>query len=256
MKSLLSFTKKEFTEHFRSAKIFILAGLFLLFAVMSPLLAYFTPVIVEMLSESMAQIGTQITVSEVTAMDSWLQFFKNIPIALIVFVILESNIFTKEYQKGTLVLALTKGLKRYKVIIAKTLVMLLLWSVCYWGHFGLTYVINDLVWDNSVVQNLGFAVFCCYLLGVMAICLVVLFSTIANANIMVLVGTGGLIFGSYLVGMLPKIGKFFPTQLLSTTNLLYGMQEVSYFKYAIVTASIVCVVSLILSVPLFNKRHI
>lgn len=90
----------------------------------------------------------------------------------------------------------------------------------------------------------------------MAICLVVLFSTIANANIMVLVGTGGLIFGSYLVGMLPKIGKFFPTQLLSTTNLLYGMQEVSDFKYAIVTASIVCVVSLILSVPLFNKRHI
>ena len=256
MKSLLSFTKKEFTEHLRSAKLFIIAGIFILFAVMNPLIAHFTPVLVEMLSESMAQSGTQLTVGDVTAMDSWLQFFKNLPIALIVFVIIESNIFTKEYQKGTLILALTKGLKRYKVIIAKTLVMLLLWSVCYWAQFGLTYAINEIVWDNSVIQNLGFAVFGYYLIGVMAICLLVFFSTIANANIMVLVGTGGVIFGSYLIGMLPKIDKFFPTKLLDTTNLIYGLADVSDYKYAVIITAVVCVASIVASIPLFNKRHI
>lgn len=256
MKSLLSFTKKEFFEHFRSAKIYILAGLFLLFAVMNPALAKFTPMLVEMLSESMAQNGTLLTVGEVTALDSWVQFFKNIPIALIVFVILESNIFTKEYQKGTLVLALTKGLKRYKVVIAKTVVMLVLWTAGYFLCFAVTYVLNDFMWDNTVAENLGLAVICWWVMGVMAISLTVLFSSMAKSNIMVLVGTGGVIFGSYLVGMLPKIGKFFPTMLMNTTNLIYGMQEASDFKYALIITAVVCVASLVASIPLFNKRHI
>lgn len=36
-------------------------------------------------------------------------------------ILLESSIFTQEYQSGTLVLTLTKGFERYKVVIAKSL---------------------------------------------------------------------------------------------------------------------------------------
>ena len=256
MKSFLSFSKKEFLEHFRSARIFIIAGIFLLFGVMSPALAKFTPMLVEMLSESMAQSGMQIAVGEVTALDSWAQFFKNIPIALIAFIILESNIFTKEYQKGTLVLALTKGLKRYKVVVAKAVVMLVIWTAGYFVCFGLTYFINSFMWDNSVAQHLAFATICWWLMGIMTICLIVLFSSVAKSNIMVLAGAGGVVFVSYLIGMLPRIGKFFPTMLMSTSNLIYGAQEISDFKYALIVTIIICVVSLVVSIPLFNKRHI
>lgn len=256
MKSLISFTKKEFFEHFRSAKLYILSGLFLLFAVMSPLLAYLTPELVTMLSESMTQSGMQLTVTEVTAMDSWVQFVKNIPIALIVFIILESNIFTKEYQKGTLVLALTKGLKRYKVIVAKTVTMLALWTAGFFLCFGITYAVNNYVWDNSVAKNLGFMAFCWWLFGVMAICLSVLFSVIAKTNIIVLAGTGGLIFVSYLAGMLPKIGEYMPTLLMNSNSLIYGLEEPQHYVAAIIITTIVSVISITLSVPVFNKKHI
>ena len=256
MKSFLSFSKKEFLEHFRSARIFIIAGIFLLFGVMSPALAKFTPMLVEMLSESMAQSGMQIAVGEVTALDSWAQFFKNIPIALIAFIILESNIFTKEYQRGTLVLALTKGLNRNTVLASKTFVMLVLWTVEYFICFGIVYVANDIIWDNSVAQNLMFTALCWWVMGVMVICLSVLFSVIARTNIVVLAGTGSVFFALYLIGMLPKIDRFIPTLLMDTTSLIYGLKEESYYVPALVIAVLISVVSIILSVPIFNKKRI
>lgn len=255
MKSLLSFTKKEFMEHFRSAKIIILTGVFILFAIINPMIAKFTPVIIEMLSESM-QGGMEITAGEVTAMDSWLQFIKNAPMALIVFMLLESSIFTKEYQKGTLVLALTKGLKRHTVLISKTFVMLTLWTAEYFMCYGLTYLFNNILWDNTVAENLPFMALSWWILGVMAICLSVLFSVIAKNNILVLAGTGGVILGSYLIGSLPKIGDYMPTLLMNSTPVIYGLEEVSHYIPAIIIAVSISVISVIVSVPIFNKKHI
>ncbi|MBQ8795046.1 MAG: ABC transporter permease subunit [Clostridia bacterium] len=255
MKSLLSFTKKEFMEHFRSAKIIILTGVFILFAIINPMIAKFTPVIIEMLSESM-QGGMEITAGEVTAMDSWLQFIKNAPMALIVFMLLESSIFTKEYQKGTLVLTLTKGLKRHTVLISKTFVMLTLWTAEYFMCYGLTYLFNNILWDNTVAENLTFMALNWWILGVMAICLSVLFSVIAKNNILVLAGTGGVILGSYLIGSLPKIGDYMPTLLMNSNPVIYGLEEVSHYIPAIIIAVSISVISVIVSVPIFNKKHI
>ena len=255
MKSLLSFTKKEFMEHFRSAKIIILTGVFILFAIINPMIAKFTPVIIEMLSESM-QGGMEITAGEVTAMDSWLQFIKNAPMALIVFMLLESSIFTKEYQKGTLVLTLTKGLKRHTVLISKTFVMLTLWTAEYFMCYGLTYLFNNILWDNTVAENLPFMALSWWILGVMDICLSVLFSVIAKNNILVLAGTGGVILGSYLIGNLPKIGDYMPTLLMNSTPVIYGLEEVSHYIPAIIIAVSISVISVIVSVPIFNKKHI
>ena len=50
----------------------------------------------ETLSDSLAEQGMMVTEVTVNALTSWTQFFKNIPIALIVFVFLYSGIFTKE----------------------------------------------------------------------------------------------------------------------------------------------------------------
>lgn len=252
MKSFISFTKKEFSEHFRTGKFFIITGIFIVFAIMSPVLAYITPMVVE----AMSQGSTQITVGEVTAMDSWLQFLKNAPMILIVFGLIESNIFTKEYQSGTLVLALTKGLKRHTVLLSKTFILLTLWTAEYFMCYGLTYFINGMVWDNSVAENLGFMAVGGWLVGILAISLMVLFSAIAKNNILVLAGTGGIVFGAYLIGNLPEIGQYMPTVLMNTSNLIYGLEEAEYFVPAIIITSAVSLVSIVISIPVFNKKYI
>ena len=118
MRSLVAFTKKEFTEQIRSGKITFLAILFVLFGIMNPAVAKLTPWLMEQFADTLAGSGMIITEVTVTALDSWTQFYKNIPMALIAFVLLESSIFTKEYRSGTLILSLTKGLSRFKVVLA------------------------------------------------------------------------------------------------------------------------------------------
>ena len=83
MNSLLAFMKKEYLEAARTGKIVILILLFVLFGIMSPVIAKLTPWIMETLSDSMAENGLIVTNIEVDALTSWTQFFKNIPIALI-----------------------------------------------------------------------------------------------------------------------------------------------------------------------------
>ena len=138
MKSMIAFMKKEWMEQLRSSKVMILGILFVLFGVMNPAVAKLTPWLLELMSESLAESGMVITGVTIGAMDSWVQFFKNIPMALIVFILLESNIFTKEYQTGTLLLSLTKGLSRYQIVISKALMLISLWIFpLFWNHIRL-----------------------------------------------------------------------------------------------------------------------
>lgn len=256
MKALLALTNKEIMEHTRSARLLILGIIFILLGIMNPAIAKLTPWLFELLADSLAESGVIVTDVSVSAMDSWVQFFKNIPIGLIGFVLLESNIFTKEYQSGTLILSLTKGLHRFKVVISKVGVLSLFWSALYWLCFAVTYGYNAYFWDNSVAQNLMLSAICWWLFGIWIISLITLFSTIGNSNTNVLVMTGGVVFLSYLVGMIPKINKFLPTLLTDGNSLIYGAAEVKSYVASVFITVIVSIVCFAVSVPIFNKKQL
>lgn len=256
MKSLLAFIKKEFLEQFRGGKLFVLGILFILFGVMNPAIAKLTPWLFEVLADSLAENGMIVTTVEVTAMHSWTQFFKNIPMGLIVFILLESGIFTKEYQTGTLVLSLTKGLERYKIVISKTIVLVTLWTVCYWLCFLITYAYNAYFWDNSTAQNLVFSAICWWLFGLWTIALQILFSTITKSNTGVLIGTGGVVFAFYLLGLFSKLKTYMPTLLMDGNSLIYGVAEAKTYVVSLSIAVIVTVVCFVVSIPIFNKKKL
>ena len=256
MKSLLAFMKKDWKEQLRSAKFFVLLGVFVLLGIMNPAVAKLTPWLMDTLSETLAESGMTVTAVTVTAMDSWVQFFKNIPMGLMVFVILESSIFTKEYRSGTLVLALTKGLERWKVLASKTLVLFVLWTLYYWLCFGITYGINGYFWDNSAACNLGFSVMCWWLAGLLTVMLMVFFSAVAKSNIVVLAGTGGAFLVIYLLSLLPKVGKYSPAELMNSTPLLVGAADTGAYTAAIIISLALCVLCVAVSIPILNKKQI
>ena len=143
----------------RLGRLTVCLILFAALGIMNPAVAKLTPWIFEILSDSLGEMGLNMTVVEVSALDSWVQFFKNIPMGLIVFVIIYSGIFTKEYSSGTLVLSLTKGLKRHNVVISKSLILVVTWTVFYFMCFGITYGYNEYFWDNSIAKNLILRIF-------------------------------------------------------------------------------------------------
>lgn len=256
MNSLMAFMKKEWMDLVRSGRLMILLIIFLLFGIMNPAIAKLTPWMMEMMAESMEQSGFMVTEVTVDAMTSWTQFFKNIPMGLIAFVLISSNLFTKEYSKGTLILVLTKGLNRYKVIVAKAVMLLLTWSACYWLCFGVTFAYNAYFWDNSVAYNLMEAVLFYWIAGVFAVAMMVLFSVVFSNGTGVLLGTGGVFAVCYLVSMVPKVAKFLPTKLMGTAGLLSGVDEVTDYKAALIVTGVIIVLALAVSIPVLNKKKL
>lgn len=254
MKSLIAFIKKELLEQIRTGKVMILGALFVLFGIMNPAIAKLTPWLLETLTDSLAESGMIVTEVTVSALDSWVQFFKNIPMALIAYVLIESSIFTKEYQSGTLLLSLTKGFERYKVVLSKTIVLSLLWTVGYWMCFGITYAYNTYFWDNSIARHLILSVVCWWLFGMWVIALLILCSTIMNTNAGVLMGTGSIVLISYVLGFLPKIKSYVPTSLTNGTVLIYGVTTVDTYFIPLILVVIMCVICFITSILLFNKK--
>jgi ABC-2 type transport system permease protein len=255
MKSLIAFMKKEMIEQIRSGKCLLFGILFLLFGIMNPAIAKLTPWLLEMFAETLEGSGMSVTAITVSALDSWMQFYKNIPMALIVFVLIQSSIFTKEYASGTLVLSLTKGLERFKVVVSKTAVLLSLWTVGYWMCFGITHAYNAYFWDNAVAKNLVFSAIYWWLFSIFVIALVVMFSTITVTNTGVLLGTGGIVLASYLVGLIPKIAKYLPTFLTDGNSLIYGLAETKTYMISVIITAVLSLICFSVSIPLFNKKQ-
>jgi len=256
MRALLALIKKETMEQLRSGKLMFIGILFVLIGVMNPAVAKLTPWLLEVMADSLAESGMIITDVTVSAMDSWVQFFKNAPMGLIAFILLESSIFTKEYQSGTLVLSLTKGLKRYKVVLSKTMVLITLWTIGYGLCFGITYGYNAYFWDNSVAQNLMLSVVCWWLFGMWTIALMILFSTLANSNTGVLVGTGSIVLVSYILGLFPKLKTCLPTLLIDGNSLIYGVEDAKTYVVPFIIAVVISAVCFGVSIFIFNKKQL
>ena len=256
MKPLLAFMKKEYFETVRTGKLIILLLLFLLFGIMNPAIAKLTPWMVEMFSDGMAESGLLVTNIQVDAMTSWTQFFKNIPIALIAFVLIFSDIFTKEYKSGTLLLVLTKGLSRYKVVLAKALLLLSLWTFGYWLCFIITYGYNAYFWDNTIANHLFFSVAIWWLFGIWVICLIILFSSLLQNNTEVTLCSGGMVLLAYVMSILPKIKAYSPALLMDANPLLIGTKGIDTYIKAIIVTAALCIVCIAVSIPLINKKQL
>ncbi|STO01659.1 ABC-type transport system involved in multi-copper enzyme maturation, permease component [[Eubacterium] infirmum] len=256
MNALLALIKKEIKEHIRSGRLIILGIVFVLFGIMNPAIAKMTPWLYEMLADSVAQSGMLVTAITVSAMESWVQFFKNMPMALIVFILLESSIFTREYQTGTLILSLTKGLERHKVVVSKTIVLVAFWTICYWVCFGITCVYNAYFWDNSVAHNMMFSAVCWWLFGLWNISLMILFSTILRTNTGVLIATGGVVLALYLFNFLPKIKKYLPILLSDGNSLIRGTLNTDIFIVPIVITIALSIIDIGMSILIFDKKNL
>lgn len=254
MKQFTSFFKKEITELVRTGKLALLLILFFLFGIMNPAIAKLIPWMMEAFAGSLAETGLAVTAVEVDALTSWTQFYKNIPMALIVFLLLFSGIFTSEYQKGTLVNVLTKGLPRWKVVTAKTVCMVGLWTVGYWLCYGVTYGYNAFFWDNSIADHLFFAAFCYYFAGIWLIAVMTIVATCLRTSSAVLLATGGVFAVMYLFSLIPMVEAYLPAKLMTSSALLNGAAVPSEYLCALLVTAVLVVLCFLLAVLCFNRK--
>lgn len=256
MKQLYAFFKKELLELTRTGKLYLLLLFFLLVGIMSPALAKLLPWLVSLFSAELEESGMILTEMNVDALTSWTQYYKNLPLVMILFVVIFGGIFTLEYQRGTLVNMLTKGLDRWKILFAKTGIMLAVWTAGYAVCCGVSFGYTVYFWDNSILSHLGLGLLLPYLFGIWLISLIVLFSVLSAANTAVILCVGAVTAAGYLLQMIPAVSKYVPLRLMSALELISGAAVPSDYGAAALITLLLSAGALILSVVLFNRKTI
>lgn len=239
MKSgFLAFFKKEWMQLWRSGKLMVLLMISVLFGVMNPAIARLTPWLMEQMAEELEETGLLVSAVTVDASMSFAQFFKNIPIVLILFIFIFGGSLVGEWEKGTLIPLLTRGLSRSVVVAVKTTIMVLLWTIGYWLCFGITLGYSLYFWSGEKMARYALAAVFPYLFGLWVIIMLLVFSVPAKSATGVLMGLAVLVVVCYLAGMLPGVGWWLPTYLMSAQTFVSEYGEAGGFARAAVVSGI------------------
>jgi len=256
LRDMTAFIKKECMELTRTGKLLILSIIFILFGILNPAMAKLTPWLYEMLSETFADQGLIVGEVKVDALTSWTQYFKNFSMILIAFVLLCSATFTNEYQKGTLVQVVTKGLSRRKVYFSKLLTGYAVWTIMFLIYTGVTLGYTMYFWGNDGVSNLFYAILFPWVFGMTIMSILTMFGAFASNSGQVLLGTGGIFFICIILGYVPKLSKYLPTRLMDGLEICNGTSQVSDFTTALIISLTVMVISVIIGMGTFDKRKL
>lgn len=247
-----AFLKKEFMEFYRSHKLLIIMAVFLLLGMMNPLTAKIMP----QLMEDLMPDGMMIQIAEPTALDSWMQFYKNIPqLGLVVLVILFSGMMSQEYSKGTLINMLTKGLPRWSVVLSKFTLALVMWTAAYLLCTCVSWGYTAYFWRDSNLPHLVSAAVMLWLYGVLLLAVGLFGSVVCKNAYGNLLITGGFVGIQFLANIITDISKYNPLNLVSG-NMALIEKSVDLIDFLIPTIAAVCLILLFLigSIACFNKK--
>jgi ABC-2 type transport system permease protein len=254
LSAFIAFVKKEICEYLRTYKLFILTTVFLLFGFMNPIVAKIMP---ELLASLLPE-GMSISLGTPTALDSWAQFFKNVSqMGVIVLVIMMSGIMANEFNRGTLINMLTKGLPRPTVILSKFTAATAIWTFSYVLCFVVTYIYTAYFWRMDGIMNMFLAVSSLWLFGLLLISLLifggVLFSNLYGSLLL----TGGAVVFMMILNIAPAVQRYNPI-ILSSDNmaLLTAQKAASDFTPAMIICAVATIALIGASIGLFNKKQV
>src|SRR5579859_7869669 len=117
------FLRKELREALRSNRLLVVSVVFLLFGIISPVTAKYTPELLKLIGSG--QSGVTITFPTPTVADAIAQYLKNVAgTGILVALLLPMGMVAREKERGTAAFALTKPLSREAFLAAKLVALL------------------------------------------------------------------------------------------------------------------------------------
>jgi len=244
MRSYLAFTKKELMESTRTYKLFVLLIIFMLFGFMNPIIAKVMP---EVLNSFLPE-GMIINLEEPKAIDSWMQFFKNISqTGMVVLVVIFSGIMANEISKGTLEIMRTKGLTRRAIILSKFTASVLQWTAAYIICFVITYLYTEYFWDTTGILNLPLAVTSMWIIGILLLSLTIFGGLLLKSIYGSLLFTGGIVIILTIIGIFPDVKPYNPMSLISQGVPLLTGDFAPQDMYTAIAVTVILTASILVS---------
>ncbi len=253
MKSLAVMLKKEWMENVRTYKVISILITCSIFGILGPLTALMMPDIMAGILPKKLQGA----IPEPTYIDSYIQYFKNMnQLGLVILVFLFSSTLTQEFPKGTLINLVTKGLAKKVIILAKFIVITLLWTVSYLLsvviHFSYTlyYFSNE---GSHKLMVYGATWF----IGILFISLILFFSVLFRKTLGGLLGCLFMVVLCVVSGFF-KISKSYNPMLLiqKQGEILSGKFKVQDLMEPSILVFLLIIMTLLLSMYIFEKSEV
>jgi ABC-2 type transport system permease protein len=246
--------RKEMLEQWRTRRLLVVAAVFVVFGMASPLLAKFTPELMKSIPDMPPELLAAIPAP--TMVDAVAQYVKNMSqFGILLALLVPMGVVVQEKERGTAAFFLTRPVSRETFLLAKYTALslgfgisLALAAIGCWYYTLVLF--GALPWGPYLALNgLMLLVFLAYM------ALALLASTVARSNgsaaflaLAALVLVGG-------IGSLPRLNEFFPGQLFAWgTGLVLGGGESAWPAFGICLGLILaCLVSAVL---IFRRQEI
>ena len=101
-----------------------------------------------------------------------------------------------------------------------------------------------------------FMAFCRWLMGILLICVLTLFSAFSSSAPQVMAGVGGVYAAMYLMSIIAKIKEYLPTYILDSSSMMTEQSKPGDYIAAIIVTIALSVLSLLASLPIMHKRQL
>jgi ABC-2 type transport system permease protein len=219
--------RKELIEQWRSYRLLIAAVILVIFGLLAPLTAKYTPELIKMLpnGEAIASL-----IPPPTALDAVREYTENISqFGVILALLMTMGVVAQEKDKGTAAVMLVKPLPRGVFLGAKFAAVGLTFaaSIALAGAAGWYYTLllfEALDAGRWLVLNGLMLLFVLVYVALTLFCSTVTKSQVAAAGL-----AFGLLLGLALPGALPKVGEYLPGQLITWGATLVAGRAEAYW---------------------------
>ena len=261
MNGFVLFFKKEITELIKTVKGVVLAVIFLVLGISSPLLTKLTPEIVKMALTDASPEEAEVMTALIPSPDSrasYEQFFGNFNIiGLLVVIIVFAGIVANEKSKNTAAYILTKNISRAQFILSKFISSAAFVFVSLVLAMGTQILYTNFLFEDKLTDIkcvlLFFALLFLYLIFILTI---VLFSSVMTKTVTSATFLAFLIFIAFnILGSVPKIGKYMPPDI-NNFGIITQAKNIGDIKINIILTVICSVIFVFSSVKIFNRQEL
>ena len=251
--NFLAALRKELLEQWRTYRLLMLGVVLVVFGLLSPLIAKFTPEIIKLIpnGEAIAQV-----IPAPTIMDAVTQYIKNIgQFGVILALLLTMGAVAQEKDKGTAAMMMVKPLPRVTFLVAKFAAQALMFTItiaiagaaCYYYTWLLFGALNVQHW---LALNGLMLVYVLVYVALTLFCSVVTKSQAAAGGLAL-----SLLFILGLTGSIPGLGEYLPGQLIAWGGRLMAGKAEAFWPALGVSVGII-VVALLGAKLIFERQEL
>jgi len=217
---------KELSEQIRTYRLPVVAVVFLLFGILSPVLARYIKELLDALG-TQATGGIQVIVPEPTVADAIGQLLKNLSqFGILIAILLAMGTVAAEKERGTAALVLTKPASRLAFLLAKLVAIGVTLAVAVAAGTGIAAIYTLLLFEGATLPAAGYVEMAALLwLTTFAYAALTFLGSTLTRSAMAGAGIGFVaLVVTGVIGGLPVIGRYMPTSLVGpAANLGAGL---------------------------------